>query len=74
MTLRLGDRARLDIPDELDPDFELHGEHVIVLDVDPDRCSCGCEVSYEVALEEQDIIINVHPWDLRPPIKPMPSV
>lgn len=68
MTLRLGDRARIDIPNELDPDFDLHGEHIIVLAVDSDRCSCGCEVLYEAALEERELVVDVHPWDLRPPI------
>lgn len=74
MTLKLGDRVRIDIPDELDPDFEFHGEHAIVLDNDPGRCACGCDVFYKVALETQDISIDMHPWDLRPPIGPMPSI
>ncbi|KYH24505.1 hypothetical protein HAPAU_34880 [Halalkalicoccus paucihalophilus] len=74
MTLKLGDRVRIDIPDELDPDFNLHGEHPIVLDNDPSRCTCGCEVLYKVALETQALSIEMHPWDLRPPIEPMPPI
>lgn len=72
MTLRLGDRVRIDIPDELDPDFEFHGEHAIVTDIDHTRCSCGCAVLYRVVLEDHDFGIDMHPWDLRPPIQPMP--
>jgi hypothetical protein len=74
MTLKLGDRVRIDIPDELDPDFNLHGEHAIILDNDPGRCTCGFKVLYEVALETQALSIEMHPWDLRPPIEPMPPI
>lgn len=73
MTLLLGDRVRLDIPDEIDPDFELHGEHAIVLDIKRDDSLHG-DVRYQVALEERDIIIDVSPWDVRSPIQPMPRV
>ncbi|KYH24129.1 hypothetical protein HAPAU_37720 [Halalkalicoccus paucihalophilus] len=74
MTLTLGDRVRIDIPDELDPDFNLHSEHAIVPDNDPGRCICGCEVFYKVALEIQELSIEMHPWNMRPPIEPLPPV
>lgn len=74
MTLTLSDRVRIDIPNELDPDFNLHGEHAIILDNDPGRCTCGCDVLYEVALETRDLFTDMHPWDLRPPIESMPPI
>ena len=74
MTLTLGDRVRIDIPDELDPDFNLHGEHAIVLDNDPGRCTCGCDILYKVTLDIQELSIEMHPRDLRPPIELMPPI
>lgn len=74
MDHQLGDRVRIDIPDEADPGFKFHGEHAIIIDFNHTRCSCGCEVLYRVILEDRDFGIDVHSWDLRPPIHPMPSI
>ncbi len=35
---------------------------------------CGCDILYEVTLEAQDLSIETHTWDLRPPIEPMPPL
>ncbi len=39
MSLKIGHRVRIDIPDELDLDFELYGEYAIVLDNDSGWCT-----------------------------------
>lgn len=69
MTVRLGDRVRIDIPNEMDPDFAYHGEHGIVLDIKHTPCPCGCSTMIRVALETDDLAIDMHPWNLRPPIR-----
>ena len=33
MYLSEGDRVRIDIPDEDDPDFQWHGEHGVIIDI-----------------------------------------
>lgn len=71
MTYQLGDRVRIDIPDETDPDFELHGEHGLVIALEGSQ-SCEHDVGYELTLENPDyeFTIELSPWDLRPPIEP----
>ncbi|MFC6906883.1 hypothetical protein [Halalkalicoccus tibetensis] len=74
MTYQLGDCVRIDIPNETDPDFELHGEQGLVIAIDPDHDSCDCEALYEITLENYEFTIEMHPWDLRPPIEPIPPI
>ena len=33
MTFEVGDQVRVDIPDETDPDFEVHGAHGEIVDI-----------------------------------------
>ncbi len=73
MTLRLADRVRIDIPDETDPDFQFHGEHGIITDIANKPCPCGYGVLYRVVLETQDLALDLHPWDIRPPEEPAPE-
>jgi ribosomal protein L21E len=68
-----GDRVRVDIPDETDPDHRLHGEHGTVVSVlqDDAGTTTGDErddLIYRVELDEgQNIDLR---WrDLRPPIE-----
>ncbi|TYT60861.1 hypothetical protein [Natrialba swarupiae] len=61
---RLGDRVRIDIPDELDPDFEWHGEHGLVIGIHEDVSGRF----YTVGLERYCIVIDAHLRDLRPPL------
>lgn len=68
MTLRLSDQVRIDIPDELDPDFCYHGEHGIIIDITQAMCECGYGEVYRVVLEDRDLVIDLHPWDVRPPL------
>lgn len=70
MEPNLGDRVRIDIPDELDPDFEFHGEHAVVLEIKWNECPCGYGLMYRVALETLDLTVDVHPWDIRPATSP----
>lgn len=69
MVLDLADRVRIDIPDETDPDHQFHGEHEIIIAIANKSCPCGYGVLYRVALETHDIALDLHPWDLRPPIE-----
>jgi len=57
---RLADRVRIDIPDETDADFEYHGEHGMVLSRQ--------DGVYKVALDDSDIILEVTPAEVRPPL------
>lgn len=59
-SIRLGDRVRIDIPNESDPDFAFHGRHGIVISRN--------EVEVTVGFEGQDIVLDVSPADIRPPI------
>lgn len=67
-----GDRVRIDIPDETDPDFRYHGEHGTIIEVLKDDAS---EVTgdqrdsqlYRVRVD-LDQTIDVRWRDLRPPI------
>jgi len=62
---RLGDRVRIDIPDELDPDFQFHCEHGIVIDV----AETGRGGIYKVVLENWPITMEVTPREIRPPFQ-----
>lgn len=71
--LREGERIRVDIPDETDPDHHYHGEHGTVVEIIPD--DVGEETSdprdsrlYRVELES-DAVIDFRGWDLRPPLE-----
>ncbi len=69
----LGDRVRIDIPDETDPDHQWHGEHGLVIDIIEDDAGLetGDErdsVIYRIGLEDHDITIDARWRDIRPPI------
>lgn len=71
--LREGNRIRIDIPDETDPDHHYHGEHGTVVETISD--DAGGETSapqdsrlYRVELESGEVL-NFRGWDLRPPLK-----
>jgi len=68
-----GARVRIDIPDETDPDHELHGEHGTIVDVIRDDAgkSTGSEQNdnlYRIELESKQRRVDVRSRDLRPPI------
>ena len=68
-----GDRVRVDIPDETDPDHRLHGEHGTVVSVlqDDAGTTTGDErddLIYRVELDEGENI-DLRWRDLRPPIE-----
>ncbi|ADD03846.1 uncharacterized protein Nmag_0254 [Natrialba magadii ATCC 43099] len=63
---RLGERVRIDIPDELDPDFRWHGEHGLVISLNEDELG----PIYAVGLEDHHIVIDARPRDIRPPLSP----
>ena len=70
----VGDRVRIDIPDETDPDFRWHGEHGYVVDVleDDMALETGDErdsTIYSVGLEDYDITLDARWRDLRPPLE-----
>ena len=67
-----GDRVRVDITDETDPDFQWHGEHGTVIDVLEDDAGYTTgddrdSVLYRVDLDEYDHTIDLRWRDLRPP-------
>lgn len=53
ITYQLGDHVRIDIPDETDPGFELHGERGLATAVERSQ-SCEHAVYYEPTLENPD--------------------
>lgn len=68
-----GERVRVDIPDETDPDHRLHGEHGTVVSVlqDDAGATTGDErdgLIYRVELDDGDTI-DLRWRDLRPPIE-----
>lgn len=65
MTVRLGDHVRIDIPDEMNPDFASHGEHGLVLDIKHIPCPSGCSTMIQVAIETGNLTIDRYPWDFR---------
>lgn len=73
-TFTKGDRVRVDITDETDPDFEWHGQHGEIINVLEDDVSelTGEETDnriYRVDLDEYDHRIDLRHWDLRPPLE-----
>lgn len=64
MLFRLGDRVRIDIPDELDPDFRFHGSHGVVIG----RYVDSVGILYHVGLEDYCVTMDVRRWNLRPPL------
>jgi ribosomal protein L21E len=68
-----GERVRVDIPDETDPDHRLHGEHGTVVSIlqDDAGTTTGDErddVIYRVELADGENI-DLRWRDLRPPIE-----
>jgi ribosomal protein L21E len=69
-----GDRVRVDITDETDPDFEWHGQHGEVIDVFEDDAG---EVTgndrdsrlYRIDLDGYDHTLDLRHRDLRPPFE-----
>ena len=68
-----GDRIRIDIPDETDPDHQYHGEHGVVVKTLSD--DAGVETGdsrdsrlYRIQLESGETI-DVRWRDIRPPIQ-----
>ena len=73
MYFREGDRVRVDIPDEDDPDFQWHGEHGVIIDIIEDDVGLATRddrdsVIYRIVLDDHDITIDARWRDLRPPI------
>lgn len=58
---QLGDRVRIDIPDETDTDYQFHGEHGVVINVET-------VVVYSVALDDQPVVLDAYDSDIRPSI------
>jgi len=72
VTLSVGDRVRIDIPDETDPDHDLHGEHGRVVDVISDDAGTvtGRDQDndlYRIALDDGRTM-DVRGRDVRPPL------
>jgi len=68
-----GDRIRIDIPDETDPDHQYHGEHGVVVKTLSDDAGVGTGDSrdsrlYRIQLESGETI-DVRWRDIRPPIQ-----
>lgn len=68
----VGDRARIDIPDETDPDHRYHGRNGEIIAIIPDNASSvtGAEQDdgiYRVELGTGETV-DVRSRDLRPPI------
>ena len=72
-TIQKGDRVRVDIPDETDPDYRYHGEHgevVNILDDDAGRETGDPRDSliYRLRLESGETI-DLRWRDIRPPLQ-----
>ena len=73
-TFEPGDRVRVDITDETDPDFEYHGTHGDVVDLLEDDAGrlTGRDHDnrlYRVYLPHYDQTFDFREQDLRPPFK-----
>lgn len=69
----VGDRVRIDIPDETDPDHRFHGSHGNVVDVIDDDAGIETGQSqdsriFRVEFDESATIQDFRRRDLRPPI------
>lgn len=67
-----GDTIRVDIPNQEDPDFDLHGKHAEVLEVLVDDASSVTGIKadgrlYRVEFED-GLIRDLRGRDIRPPI------
>jgi len=72
-TIQKGDRVRVDIPDETDPDYRYHGEHgevVNILDDDAGRETGDSRDSqiYRLRLESGETV-DLRWRDIRPPLQ-----
>lgn len=72
-TIQKGDRVRVDIPDETDPDYRYHGEHgevVNILDDDAGRETGDPRDSqiYRLRLESGETV-DLRWRDIRPPLQ-----
>jgi len=71
--LRVGDRVRIDIPDETDLDHHLHGRHGEIIEILDD--DAGIEtgddadaVIYRIQIDDEATLDFRH-YDLRPPVE-----
>ena len=67
-----GDRVRVDIPDETDPDFEWHGKHGTVVELleDDAKKLTGDAADgriYRIDLEHEETQLDLRQQDLRAP-------
>lgn len=72
-TPAVGDRVRIDIPNETDPDHHLHGTHGQVVDVIEDDAGAATgdkrdSAIYRIRTDEGDTV-DVRWRDLRPPLE-----
>lgn len=70
---KVGDRVRVDIPDEQDIDFEWHGSHGTIVGIFEDAASDvtgvpADSILYRVKLENAEQTIDLRGRDIRPPI------
>lgn len=72
MDVEIGDRVRIDIPDETDPDHHYHGEHGVVEEIIHDDAALltGNEDDSQLIRVnlDQGGTLDVRATDLRPPI------
>ncbi|WP_144798976.1 hypothetical protein [Halorubrum depositum] len=71
--IQIGDRVRVDIPNEADPDYEYHGEHgevVEIIDDDAGRETGDSRDSqiYRLRLESGEAV-DLRWRDIRPPFQ-----
>ncbi|MFC6904201.1 hypothetical protein [Halalkalicoccus tibetensis] len=67
--LREGERIRIDIPDETDPDHHYHGEHGTVVEIISDEAGDPQDSRlYRVELESGEVL-DFRGRDLRPPFE-----
>ena len=67
--LREGERIRIDIPNETDPDHHYHGEHGTVVEIISDDAGDPRDSRlYRVKLESGEVL-DFRGWDLRPPFE-----
>jgi len=69
----VGDRVRIDIPDEIDPNHRFHGTHGNIVDVIDDDADIETGQSqdsqiYRVEFDDSATVHDFRRRDLRPPI------